>query len=77
MADLWNQIIAEPGMDDYVRKPDILSFLIGSKLPVSASVRQELLDIDGISYRLQREIQLLKAFNLVRCRNCLVNDLLS
>ncbi|VAH63495.1 unnamed protein product [Triticum turgidum subsp. durum] len=70
-ADLWNQIIAEPGMDDYVRKPDILSFLIGSKLPVSASVRQELLDIDGVSYRLQREIQLLKAFNLVRCRNCL------
>uniref|UniRef100_A0A453FF43 CULT domain-containing protein n=1 Tax=Aegilops tauschii subsp. strangulata TaxID=200361 RepID=A0A453FF43_AEGTS len=71
MADLWNQIIAEPGMDDYVRKPDILSFLIGSKLPVSASMRQELLDVDGISYRLQREIQLLKAFNLVRCRNCL------
>ncbi|EMS56729.1 Protein cereblon [Triticum urartu] len=70
-ADLWNQIIAEPGMDDYVRKPDILSFLIGSKLPVSASMRQELLDIDGVSYRLQREIQLLKAFNLVRCRNCL------
>lgn len=70
-ADLWRQIIVNPRMDDHVRKPDILSFHIGSKLPMSGSVRQELLEIDGISYRLQREIQLLKAFNLIRCRNCL------
>ncbi|CAM0882767.1 unnamed protein product [Alopecurus aequalis] len=70
-ADLWRQIITKPSMDDYVKKPDILSFHIGSKLPVPGSVRQELLDIDGISYRLQREIQLLKAFNLIRCKNCL------
>ncbi|KAF0906817.1 hypothetical protein E2562_013217 [Oryza meyeriana var. granulata] len=70
-ADLWRQTIVKPSMDDYVRKPDILSYHIGSKLPVSGSVRQELLEIDGISYRLQKEIQLLKAFNIIRCRNCL------
>lgn len=72
MADLWRQIVVNPSMDDYVRKPDILSYHIGSKLPMSCSVRQELLEIDGISYRLQKEIQLLKAFNIIRCRNCLV-----
>uniref|UniRef100_A0A0E0L4T0 Protein cereblon n=1 Tax=Oryza punctata TaxID=4537 RepID=A0A0E0L4T0_ORYPU len=69
-ADLWRQIITQPSMDDYVRKPDLLSFSIGSKLPVSESVRQKLLEIDGISYRLRREIQLLKAFNLIKCRCC-------
>jgi cereblon len=71
-ADLWRQIITHPSMDDYVRKPDLLSFSIGSKLPVSESVRQKLLEIDGISYRLRREIQLLKAFNLIKCRCCKV-----
>jgi cereblon len=76
MADLWRQIITKPSMDDYVKKPDMLSFHIGSRLPVPESVRQELLDIDGISYRLKREIQILKAFNLIRCKNCLVNDFL-
>lgn len=69
-AELWRHIIANPSMEDHVRKPDILSFQIGSKLPVSESVRQKLLEIDGISYRLQKEIQLLKAFNLIKCRNC-------
>ncbi|CAD6271533.1 unnamed protein product [Miscanthus lutarioriparius] len=69
-AELWRQIIANPSMDDHVRKPDILSFHIGSKLPVSESVRQKLLEIDGISYRLQKEIQLLKAFNHIKCRHC-------
>uniref|UniRef100_A0ACD5W3E1 Uncharacterized protein n=1 Tax=Avena sativa TaxID=4498 RepID=A0ACD5W3E1_AVESA len=70
-ADMWRQIITKPSMDDYVKNPDMLSFHIGSKLPVPGSVRQELLDTDGISYRLQREIQILKAFNLIRCKNCL------
>lgn len=70
-ADLWRQIITKPSMDDYVKKPDILSFHIGSKLPVPGPVRQELLEIDGISYRLQRQIQILKAFNLIRCKHCL------
>jgi cereblon len=74
MADLWRQIITKPSMGDYVKKLDMLSFHIGSRLPVPVSLRQELLDIDGISYRLQREIQILKEFNLVRCKNCLVND---
>ena len=72
VVELWRQIIAKPNMDDHIRKPDILSFHIGSKLPVSESVRQKLLEIDGISYRLQKEIQLLKAFNLIKCRNCQV-----
>ncbi|EHA8589614.1 Protein cereblon [Cocos nucifera] len=70
-ADLWKQIIGSPNMDDYIRKPDLLSFHIASKLPMSESTRQELLEIDGISYRLRREIQLLKGFNLIRCKNCL------
>ncbi|XP_062206826.1 uncharacterized protein LOC133908712 [Phragmites australis] len=70
-ADLWRQVIVNPSMDDHVRKPDLLSFYIGSKLPISESLRQELLELDGVSYRLQREIQLLKAFNIIRCRNCL------
>jgi len=72
VVELWRQIIAKPNMDNHIRKPDILSFHIGSKLPVSESVRQKLLEIDGISYRLQKEIQLLKAFNLIKCRNCQV-----
>ncbi|XP_010915397.1 uncharacterized protein [Elaeis guineensis] len=70
-ADLWKQVIGSPNMDDYIRKPDLLSFYIASKLPMSESTRQELLEIDGISYRLRREIQLLKGFNLIRCKNCL------
>lgn len=69
-ADLWQQIIGSPKLDGYTNKPDILSFYIASKLPVSESRRQELLEIDGISYRLQREIQLLKSFNLIRCKLC-------
>ncbi|TVU20542.1 hypothetical protein EJB05_36755 [Eragrostis curvula] len=69
-ADLWKQIIANPSMEDHVRKPDILSFHIGSKLPVSEYLRQKLLELDGTSYRLQKEIQILKAFNLIKCRDC-------
>ncbi|KAK1600816.1 hypothetical protein QYE76_019016 [Lolium multiflorum] len=60
MADLWRQIITKPSMGDYVKKLDMSSFHIGSRLPVPVSLRQELLHIDGISYRLQREIQILK-----------------
>lgn len=59
-------------MDDFVKKPDVLSFYIASKLPVSESTRQELLEIDGISYRLRREIELLDSFNTVRCKTCQV-----
>ncbi|KAF2285340.1 hypothetical protein GH714_000165 [Hevea brasiliensis] len=69
-ADMWKQIVGVPSMDGFVKKPDLLSFCIASKLPVSESTRQELLEIDGISYRLQQEIDLLKSFNLVRCKNC-------
>jgi hypothetical protein len=55
-----------------VRKPDLLSFYIASKIPVSEETRQELLEIDGISYRLRREIDLLETFDLVRCKTCKV-----
>ncbi|CAO2171417.1 unnamed protein product [Urochloa humidicola] len=72
-ADLWRQVIVNPSMDDHVRKPNHLSFYIGSNLPISGSLKQELLEIDGISHRLQQEIQLLKAFNIIRCRNCLTS----
>lgn len=57
-------------MDSYIAKPDLLSFHIASKMPVSESTRQELLEIDGISYRLRREIELLESFDCVRCRSC-------
>ncbi|KAG0459544.1 hypothetical protein HPP92_022672 [Vanilla planifolia] len=58
-ADLWKKIIRVPNLDDHIRKPDILSFHIGSKLPVSESTRQELLEIDGVSYRLRRRFSCL------------------
>ncbi|OAY26776.1 protein cereblon [Manihot esculenta] len=69
-ADMWKQIVGTPSMDGLVRRPDLLSFYIASKIPVSESTRQELLEIDGISYRLQREIDLLKSFDLIRCKYC-------
>ncbi|KAF3446727.1 hypothetical protein FNV43_RR11907 [Rhamnella rubrinervis] len=69
-ADMWKQIVGTPNMDDFVKKPDLLSFYIASKIPVSESTRQELLEIDGISYRLRREIELLKSVDLICCRNC-------
>ncbi|KAL9376411.1 hypothetical protein Peur_030531 [Populus x canadensis] len=69
-ADMWKQIVGAPSMDGLVRKPDLLSFYIASKIPVSEETRQELLEIDGISYRLRREIDLLETFDLVRCKTC-------
>ncbi|KAJ7958836.1 ATP-dependent protease LA (Lon) domain protein [Quillaja saponaria] len=69
-ADMWKQIVGAPSMDGFVKKPDVLSFYIASKIPVSESTRQELLEIDGIPYRLRREIELLESINLVRCKNC-------
>lgn len=69
-ADKWKQIVGLPSMDGFVKKPDLLSFYIASKIPVSESMRQELLEIDGISYRLRREIELLESFDRVRCKNC-------
>jgi len=69
---MWKQIVGAPSMDGLVRKPDLLSFYIASKIPVSEETRQELLEIDGISYRLRREIGLLESFDLVRCKTCKV-----
>ncbi|KAG6705987.1 hypothetical protein I3843_07G198300 [Carya illinoinensis] len=69
-ADMWKRIVGAPSMDGLVRKPGILSFYIASKIPVSESTRQELLEIDGISYRLRREIELLESVNLIQCKNC-------
>lgn len=69
-ADMWKQIVGAPSMEGFVKKPDLLSFYIASKMPVSESIRQELLEIDGISYRLRREIELLESFDRVRCKNC-------
>lgn len=70
VADMWNKIVKAPNMDGLVRKPDLLSFHIASKMPVSESTRQELLEIDGVSYRLRREIELLESFDRVRCKTC-------
>ncbi|KAG5562503.1 hypothetical protein RHGRI_005283 [Rhododendron griersonianum] len=69
-ADRWKQIMGLPSMDVHVTKPDCLSFCIASKIPVSESTRQELLDIDGASYRLRRVIELLENFDHVRCKSC-------
>lgn len=69
---MWKQIVGAPSMDALVKKPDVLSFSIASKIPVSESTRQELLDIDGISYRLRREIELLESIDLIRCKICQV-----
>ncbi|GLT73394.1 hypothetical protein SLA2020_452560 [Shorea laevis] len=69
-ADMWKKIVGAPSMDDLVRRPELLSFYVASKIPVSVSTRQELLEIDGISYRLQREIELLESVNLIRCKHC-------
>uniref|UniRef100_A0ACD5T8F5 Uncharacterized protein n=1 Tax=Avena sativa TaxID=4498 RepID=A0ACD5T8F5_AVESA len=71
-ADLWRLIIKKQSMDDYVTKPDLLSFYIGNQLPVSEPLRQKLLEIDGISYRLRREIQLLNACDIIKCAHCKV-----
>ncbi|KAF6141742.1 hypothetical protein GIB67_027920 [Kingdonia uniflora] len=70
VAVMWKQMVGTPSMDDIVNKPDLLSFDIASKMPVSISVRQELLEIDGICYRLRREIELLESFDRVRCKTC-------
>ncbi|GAV65519.1 LON domain-containing protein, partial [Cephalotus follicularis] len=69
-ADMWKQIVGTPSMKDLVDKPDYLSFYLASQIPVSESIRQELLEIDGISYRLRREIELLESFDRIRCKNC-------
>ncbi|KFK32551.1 hypothetical protein AALP_AA6G257500 [Arabis alpina] len=69
-ADLWKQIVGVPNIEAVVNKPDILSFFIASKIPVSESIRQELLELDGVSYRLRREIELLESFDRVRCKHC-------
>ncbi|CAJ1973920.1 unnamed protein product [Sphenostylis stenocarpa] len=69
-AEMWKQIVGVPNMESLVKKPDILSFHIASKIPVSESTRQELLDIDGIAYRLRREIELLESIDLIRCKSC-------
>ncbi|KAK1425980.1 hypothetical protein QVD17_14647 [Tagetes erecta] len=70
LSDMWKKIVGTPNMDALVRKPGLLSFHVASKIPVSESTRQELLEIDGISYRLRREIELLGNFNQIKCRSC-------
>ncbi|KAL7112182.1 hypothetical protein ACP275_05G136100 [Erythranthe tilingii] len=70
LADRWKQVVKAPSMDSLVMKPDLLSFHIASKMPISESARQELLEIDGTSYRLRREIELLESFDKMRCKTC-------
>uniref|UniRef100_A0A0C9RGI6 Protein cereblon n=1 Tax=Wollemia nobilis TaxID=56998 RepID=A0A0C9RGI6_9CONI len=69
-ADMWRQMVETPSINDLVKKPDLLSFYLASKIPVPDSTRQELLEIDGVVYRLQREIQLLESIDRVRCKLC-------
>ncbi|KAH1245037.1 Protein cereblon [Glycine max] len=65
-----NRMVGMPDMDSLIKKPDVLSFHIASKIPVSESTRQEFLDIDSIAYRLRREIELLESIDLIRCKSC-------
>lgn len=71
-ADCWKQVVKVPNMDSLVMKPDLLSFHIASKIPVSDTARQELLEIDGTTYRLRKEIELLESFDKMRCKTCQV-----
>lgn len=70
VADMWKQIVGAPAIDGLVKKPALLSFHVASKIPVSQSSRQELLDIDGVTYRLRREIELLECFDRIQCKSC-------
>ncbi|KAH6831147.1 ATP-dependent protease La domain protein [Perilla frutescens var. hirtella] len=69
-ADRWKQVVKAPNMDSLVMKPDLLSFHIASKIPISDTARQELLEIDGTTYRLRKEIELLESFDKIRCKTC-------
>ncbi|XP_022853401.1 uncharacterized protein LOC111374874 [Olea europaea var. sylvestris] len=69
-ADRWKNVVSAPSMDGFVMKPILLSFQIAGKIPVSDSTRQELLEIDSISYRLRREIELLESLDRIRCKIC-------
>lgn len=71
-ADRWKQVVKAPNMDSLVMKPDLLSFHIASKIPISDTARQELLEIDGTTYRLRKEIELLESFDKIRCKTCQV-----
>ncbi|GER32528.1 ATP-dependent protease La domain-containing family protein [Striga asiatica] len=70
VADRWKEVVKAPSMDSLVMKPDFLSFYVASKIPISESARQELLDIDGTTYRLRREIEFLESFDKLRCKTC-------
>ncbi|XP_051129638.1 uncharacterized protein LOC127250401 [Andrographis paniculata] len=70
LADRWKQIVKTPSMDGFVMKPHLLSFHIASKIPISESARQALLEIDGTSYRLRKEIELLESFDKIKCKTC-------
>lgn len=72
VADRWKKVVKAPSMEGFVMKPDLLSFHIASKIPISESKRQELLEIDGTSYRLRREIELLESFDKIQCKSCQV-----
>ncbi|GFQ07011.1 protein cereblon [Phtheirospermum japonicum] len=69
-SDRWKQVVKAPSMDSLVMKPDLLSFHVASKIPISESARQELLEIDGTTYRLRREIELLESFDKLHCKTC-------
>ncbi|KAL5549247.1 hypothetical protein UlMin_004478 [Ulmus minor] len=62
-------IVGTPSMDGLLKKPNLLSFCIASKIYVSEFTRQELLEIDGISYRLPKEIELLESLDLIQYIN--------
>ncbi|KAG6417104.1 hypothetical protein SASPL_119254 [Salvia splendens] len=69
-ADRWKQVVKSPNLDSLVMKPDLLSFHIASRIPISDIARQELLEIDGTTYRLRKEIELLESFDKMRCKTC-------
>ena len=72
---MWRQMVEFPNLFEMVKTPEVLSYYIASKIPVQDETRQELLEIDGVVYRLQKLIQLLESLDRIRCKNCMVRSL--
>ncbi|KAH7429506.1 hypothetical protein KP509_09G053000 [Ceratopteris richardii] len=69
-ADLWQQLVGFESVYNLVRRPEMLAYHIASRIPVQDSIRQELLEIHGVTYRLRKEIHLLESMNNLNCKWC-------
>lgn len=72
IADMWRQMVEFPNLFEMVKTPETLSYYLAREIPVQDETREELLEIDGVVYRLQKEIQLLESLDRIRCKKCMV-----